>query len=178
MTCIVGLEHDGRAWIGADSFIGGGNTVDSIREPKAYRSGDVLMGHSGSYRRMCALRVSDLKFGSGIWTERRVTTQVVPQMIKILDDYGLCWLTNDTDESGFGSTILAVGGRVFEICPRMSVSRSRHGYSAIGSGCPSALGSLASTAGMDPRKRVQKALEAAERHTPSVRKPWKILEGR
>lgn len=178
MTCIVALEHAGAVWMGGDSHIGDGNTSDSLREPKVYRCGAAMLGHAGSYRRMCVLLAEKLKLDGGQWTERKVTLVVVPQMVAAMEKHRLRHqqASNGPDESG--ATILCVGGRVFEIDEAMGVTRSRYGYSAIGSGARPALGLLSGTAGMAPRKRILKALEAAERHTPTVRRPWTILKGK
>lgn len=175
MTCIIGIEHAGAVWIGADSYVGEGHTANSLREPKVYRSGIALLGHSGSYRRLCVLRAERLKLDSGTWTARKVTLKVVPQMLAILEHHGVRHREAASGPDESGGTILCIGGCVFEIDSAMSVVRSRYGYSAIGSGARPALGLLSGTAGMAPRKRILKALEAAERHTPTVRRPWEIL---
>jgi 20S proteasome alpha/beta subunit len=175
MTCIIGLEYAGAVWMGADSYVGEGHTADSLREPKVHRSGIALLGHSGSYRRLCVLRAERIQLDGGAWTARKVTLEVVPQMVSILERHGVRHREAGSGPDESGGTVLCIGGRVFEIDSAMSVVRSRYGYSAIGSDARPALGSLASTADLEPRKRVLLALEAAERHTPTVRRPWKIL---
>jgi hypothetical protein len=176
MTCIIGLEHAGAVWIGADSYVGEGHTADSLREPKVYKSGIALLGHSGSYRRLCVLRAERIRLDGGAWTARKVTLQVVPQMVEILERHGVRHREAASGPDESGGTILCIGGCVFEIDSAMSVVRSRYGYSAIGTGARPALGLLSGTAGMEPRKRILLAMEAAERHTPTVRRPWKILK--
>ena len=44
MTCIVGLRHEGKAWIGGDSAGVGGLELTVRRDPKVFKNGPMLFG--------------------------------------------------------------------------------------------------------------------------------------
>ncbi len=50
MTCIVGLAHGGRVYMGADSAGVAGLDIDTRRDPKLFKVGDLLIGFTTSFR--------------------------------------------------------------------------------------------------------------------------------
>ena len=50
MTCIVGLEHDGKVYMGGDSAAVGGMDVYPSRIPKVFQAGRYLIGYTTSFR--------------------------------------------------------------------------------------------------------------------------------
>ena len=50
MTCIIGLEHEGSVFIGADSAVGTYYTIQRVRTPKVFQRSQFLIGSSGSVR--------------------------------------------------------------------------------------------------------------------------------
>jgi ATP-dependent protease HslVU (ClpYQ) peptidase subunit len=176
MTCIVGLEHQGSAYLGSDSFVGNSNFADSCSGPKLHYVGMILFGHAGSVRRSDVL-MDRMRISSGPKrpSERWVSKHIIPEMVRVLKEHDVAFRETNAPPDDNGGSIVAICGHVYEIGCNMGVTRSRYGYAAIGSGYMAALGSLASTLGKLPHVRIRLALEAAERHTPTVRRPWKIM---
>jgi ATP-dependent protease HslVU (ClpYQ) peptidase subunit len=66
-------------------------------------------------------------------------------------------------------------GRAWSIDPSLAVTRSAHGYQAIGAGAAVALGALHATRGRrDHEVRVRTALEAAAAHADGVAPPFHV----
>ena len=50
MTCVIGLEHKGEVYIGADSAATSGWAVSATRLPKVFLVNEFLIGYAGSFR--------------------------------------------------------------------------------------------------------------------------------
>lgn len=179
MTCIVGLEHKGKIYIGGDSRVMFNSTAVSLAAPKVFMLGGLLVGCAG-VRRVAELvrykvdppafcnpenlRDKDLDclmfyFGEAIREAMRAGGA-------IRSDQGI-----ETIEA----TILAgVFGRLYIMASNFSFSRVNR-FAAIGCGMDFALGALYATEDLEPRKRVQVALESAAEFSDGVRGPFIIL---
>ncbi len=177
MTCIVGIETPDGVLIGADSIAVAGWTANirGAAEPKLFRLREYIIGFTSSYRMGDLLRYH-LTIASPPKTRlhRHMVVNVVPAIRACLKDGGFA-TTKDGAEVG-GAFLVGVRGRVYLISQDYQVDRSTYGYNVTGM-TDQALGSLASTEGEEPRARIRKALEAAERHSIGVRRPWRFLAG-
>lgn len=177
MTAIVGLVHDGRVLIGADSVGVGGWTAVHRADRKVFRAGPYVMGFTSSFRMGQILRWS---FDAPDPTDtddidRFMCTTFVDAVRKALVDGG--WAKKDAEQERGGIFLVGVAGRLFAIEEDFQVGAPADGYAAVGSGEPYALGALAATEGLglEPEKRVLTALEAAERHNIGVRGPFHLM---
>ena len=50
MTCIVGLSHQGKVFMGGDAAAADDNIVSARKEPKVFIKNGYLIGYSGSFR--------------------------------------------------------------------------------------------------------------------------------
>ena len=50
MTCIVGIEHGGKVYIGGDSAGSDGHHLVIMAEPKVFKRGRFLIGYTTSFR--------------------------------------------------------------------------------------------------------------------------------
>jgi len=181
MTCIVGLESGGRAYIGGDAsfsdVVGGGTTL--LVDPKVFHNGDYTFGCSGSLR--VGQVVRSTKFPdipphvlSGN-VEEFVRTKIVPIFRSAMEKNGLIMADGELSEGNL--TILAVAGQVFYLQEDFAVARFVSGEYACGSGEQFALGSLHATrSNKSPRSRVIKALQAAADLSNGVDPPFTVLE--
>ena len=83
-------------------------------------------------------------------------------------------VVKDNQESG-GTFLVGHAGRIFRIEDDFQVGEARIGFDAVGCGFAYALGSLWESRGKRPRDRVRRALEAAERFSGAVQRPFTIL---
>jgi hypothetical protein len=56
MTCIVGLAHGGKVYLGADSAGLAGDELTPRRDPKVFRVGEFVFGYTTSFRMGQVLR--------------------------------------------------------------------------------------------------------------------------
>lgn len=181
MTCIAGLIHKDKVYIGGDSA-GVANYDLKIRnDKKVFRNGDFIMGFTTSFRMGQLLQY---KFhpptlfnedGSSKDINKYMVTDFVDAVRQCLKDGGYAAKVNE-EESG-GTFLVGYKDRLFSIEADYQVGEFIDGIMAVGCGDDIALGSLYTTAKIDmnPEERIHMALEAAERYSAGVRSPFNII---
>ncbi len=170
MTCIVGLEHKGKVYLGGDIQGTGWNNKVVHTQPKVFNKKGVIFGYTTSYR-----------FGQLL--EHALPDPVVPEndaevyrwLISVLVPSIKATL-KENDYEGGGNCLIGVKGQLWELQNDYSVLRSVKGYGAVGSGYEYATGSLHTTIEMmfpmggivDPEGAVKAAVRAAGTYSPSV----------
>jgi ATP-dependent protease HslVU (ClpYQ) peptidase subunit len=167
MTCIVALEDQGTIYMGADSAAIEGDAISLRTAPKIFKTGKFLIGYCNSFRYGQIIQhyfkpppIQDkdiLKY---------MITKFVPELQRILENNGY--------EEKDSSIIIGYDGNIFYVESDWQVGQDMTNYHAIGSGSPYALGSLYSTSG-EPLRRIEQALEAAEKFSTTVRSPFNYL---
>lgn len=179
MTCIVALKaDDGRVIMGADSAGADERCVLTLKEPKIARVGGALIGYTSSFRmgQLLAHSLTLPEHHADVPVEKYMATSFVNAVRNCFKDGGYSKRENDI-ESG-GTFLIAYRGRIFHVQDNYSVIESAESFDSCGSGFLAALGSLHSTnpalLDLDPMKRVQLALDAAQRFCVGVRGPMHI----
>lgn len=175
MTCIAGLVHKGKVYIGGDSagVYGLGLVVRS--DEKVFRRGEFLMGFTSSFRMGQLLRFSlECKQQTDKDDYAFMCTKFIDAVRACLKAGGYATM-KDGAESG-GGFLVGYRGSLYEVCSDYQVGILADGYAAIGCGEAIAQGSLYSTAKMPPKQRILTALRAAERHSAGVRGPFLVME--
>lgn len=173
MTCVVGIEVDGGVLLGADSIASNGVDACIRCDRKLIRLGPYAFGFTTSWRMGDILRyhvVLPSPPRSGL--HRHLVTKVIPAVREAFKVHG--WAAKEPEAPG-GEFLVGVHGSLFTVHADFQVARSAHGYAAVGYGASPALGALCATSEYEPRVRARAALEAAERHTVYVRRPWRFL---
>jgi hypothetical protein len=176
MTCTVGIESPEGVWIGTDSISTDDSTQTSraAEAAKVFHVGPYLLGFAGSFRAGDLLRYLRLPPPPARGPlHRHLVTRVVPAIREAFGEGGTV-ATKSGEEYG-GATLLGVRGTLWQIHCDFAVGRPAEGYAAVGAGEVVALGALHATRGLEPRRRVVCALEAAEAHAAHVRRPWRVL---
>lgn len=181
MTCIIAMEHNGIAFLGSDSFLGGAFIRDQIDRPKFFEKGPRFFIAFAGGLRGAQIVEHGIKFRKprkGEDEEAYLVTEVSQKLqsaftrsgANIKDDGNV-----DTHDSSF---ITCINGKVFIIQNDYSVIRSRHGFCAIGAGQDFALGAMAilKTEKVSPKEKIQRALEVAADLSPQVCGPFHIVE--
>jgi ATP-dependent protease HslVU (ClpYQ) peptidase subunit len=175
MTCIVGLAHQGRVIIGADSAGVAGLDMTVRADRKVFRNGEFIMGFTSSFRmgQLLAVKLSPPKYHPDVEPWRYMVDDFVENVRRCLRDGG--FMRRDHDVEQGGDFLVGFRGRVFSIESDFQVGERVEGFDACGCGAPFALGSLAETSGTDdPVDRVQSALKVAERFSAGVRGPFHV----
>lgn len=179
MTVIVGLEANGKVVMGADS-IGVNNYLAEIRlDPKIFFVDEMMIGFCGSFRmgQLLQYRLEIPKHPDGIPDHEYLCTAFVDAVKKLFNDHEVEKERSGVKEA-IGAFLVGYRGHVYAIFEDYQVGRSHAGYASVGAGDQYALGAMSATEGMriKPIRRVQLALEAAEKHSPWVRGPFTIEE--
>lgn len=175
MTCVVGLVHRGTVYLGADSMASDGwLAMDS---EKLFTRGEFLFGHSGNCRNKQivehVMATPEVPHKGSLVAYMK--TDFVTALRTACGDEG-SKQTKDGVEKALGSLIVGVRGKLFQVDPDFYVSEES--VTAIGSGAHFALGALHACRLKDPRMRIRRALEAAEKYSPWVRGPFVIRRER
>jgi ATP-dependent protease HslVU (ClpYQ) peptidase subunit len=180
MTCIVGLESNGKAYLGCDSFLGSMQGKEAIDRPKIVQKGpDLLIGFAGS------LRVPQiLEYGTKFRRPRKgedghayLVTEVVPKLRKACHRAGAISREGNGPDLHDTEFVVALRDQIFQIQGDFSVYRPAPGYTAAGAGAWLALGALGATSDlkMEPAQRCALALQVAENHSPAVMAPFVVV---
>lgn len=182
MTCIVGVEQDGRVWIGGDSASSDGQLLVHRADPKVFHTGPYLIGYTTSWRMGQILQHSLIPPDpptDPAKLDHHMATGFINTVRTALKDGG--WASRKDEQEQGGNFLVGVAGRLYEIESDYHIGRSASGYLACGSGWSLAMGSLHTTqaiTAMSPAERVRVALEAAACHCTTVAPPFLIQEGR
>jgi ATP-dependent protease HslVU (ClpYQ) peptidase subunit len=178
MTAIVGLVHNGAVYVGGDSAGVSGWSLTVRADTKVFHNGPYLFGFTTSFRMGQLIHHAFEPPKPKPDLERFMSTEFVDALRTCLKDGG--WARKENDREEGGTFLVGVRGSLFVIQDDYQVGQAADGYAAVGCGDQIALGALYATAGtaMSPRRRIQVALEAAERFSAGVRAPFICLAQR
>jgi len=172
MTCIVGLVQDGKVYMGGDSAGVSGLDIIVRSDRKIFKNGPFLMGFTSSFRmgQLLAykLKVPERKEYQDIM--EYMVTEFVDAVRTTFKDGGYTFI-KDSRETG-GAFLVGYEGRLFQIESDFQVCESSYQYDACGCGTPYALGSLRNSYSLEPRERLQQALETAAHFSAGVCAPF------
>jgi ATP-dependent protease HslVU (ClpYQ) peptidase subunit len=181
MTCIAGIEYDGKVWIGGDSAGSDGYYLTIRADEKVWTNNDFAFGFTSSFRMGQLLRyklklpperhevdsdpVAELEF---------MSTVFIDEVRETLKDGGFAKLENGVERGG--SFLVGWRGRLYMVHEDFQVGRALQGFYTIGSGGAHAEGALYALRGVgQPEERLRVALEAAEALVGSVQGPFKVV---
>jgi ATP-dependent protease HslVU (ClpYQ) peptidase subunit len=174
MTAIVGIEHRGDVWIGADAAAVAESDLQVRRQPKVFRNGPFLIGCSGSFRLgqlvRHAFRPPPHRRGD---VETYLVTEFALALQESLHRHGYAPKCDDSVALG-GSMLVGYRGRLYAVETDLQVARWQAGFAAIGSGAAYAIGALSVTGRLAPAARLRAALAAAAQFCADVTKPFAV----
>jgi len=175
VTCIVGLEVDGKIYMGGDSASTSGWNTRVTRLRKVFRLNGFLIGYTTSFRMGQLLEHQlgvDLQKDDQEDLEYMITT-FIEAVRKCLKDGGFAKVENEQETGGL--FLVGYRGVVYCIEQDFQVNVSVDDLDAVGCGAHYALGSLRATRdSSNPEERVRKALEAAGYFSNGVCPPYYV----
>ncbi len=179
MTCIVGLKHKGRVYLGGDSrATRGWDEVHSLALPKVIRWGDFLIGSCGDYRKLQLVQYSLQPSNQRIEQSdlHYIVTGFAEEARKVFKEQGLSEIENNK-ESASGAFLVGYRGELYFVGADFAVGVERDSFDAIGSGASYALGALSVLEDVDlsPKKKIKLALQAATRFSNGVDGNYTII---
>ena len=176
MTCIVGLEHNGKVYMGGDSAGVAGWSLTVRADEKVFTNGKFLIGYTSSFRMGQLLRYSfkPPKQKAGTDDMAYLVTHFIDEVRKCFKAGGILEKENNV-ESG-GTWLVGYKGKLYEIGGDFQVGRPVSGYQSVGCGDDLALGAMYVTKDhKDPKERIRLALSASAYHNGGVTPPFLIL---
>lgn len=195
MTCIVGLEHGGKVYIGGDSAGVNGWSLTVRADSKVFtrqlvsslggRPGEMVVGFTSSFRMgQIVQHVLDIpcvpearNWGSVDQAEAWMVKKFIPELRRCFEAEG--YQKKDNDRASGGTFLVGIAGHLFSVENDYQVGRAVCGYHAVGCGDDLAIGALhvlrASENPLGPTAQAQVALQTAEEHNAGVRGPFKVL---
>jgi ATP-dependent protease HslVU (ClpYQ) peptidase subunit len=178
VTVIAGVVDGGRVWMGGDSAFSNMATHEIIAcsNQKVFKVGAFLVGVCGSARVADVLRYSFTapKHARRLEVGRYMRTVFLDAAREAFRRSGL--YQKDEPEKIDAQVLLGYRGRLFVLEEDLHIHEAIDDFAAIGSGGQVASGAMAVTRSAAPRKRILSAMQAAERYTASVRRPFYVLE--
>ena len=129
MTCIIGIEFEGKVYLAGDKLGSNGWTGSEYHCPKVFENGDGIFGYTSSYRwgQLLEFGLTDVLAPKDINEMHRwMVTSLVPSIQKVLKG-------GDYNDKG-KNALIGINGQLWEHQDDLSVLRSTNGYAAIGSG--------------------------------------------
>jgi hypothetical protein len=176
MTCIVGLKHRGKVYIGGDSLGSNSALQKTVRaDEKVFKKDDMIFGFTSSFRMGQILRYSfhPPARSENIEDMQYLVGTFIPALIKTYSDHG--FLSKSHDRNVGGVFLLGYRKELYKIESDFQVGIPVLDYDTCGCGDDLASGCLYATEGREPIFRIEKALEAASLHSAGVAPPYKIV---
>ncbi len=154
MTCIVGIEYDGKVLLGGDIQGTGWNSKVVHTQPKVFNKSGVIFGYTTSYRFGQILEhglTNPVVPEDDAEVYRWLITVLIPEMRNALKTHGY---------EGGGNCLIGVKNQLWELQDDFSVIRSTLGYASVGSGTEYAIGSVFTA--LHIRRGLPKTLTAAK----------------
>lgn len=176
MTCIVGIAHDGKVLLGADSAGVSGLDRHIRRDRKVFRNGELVLGFTSSFRmgQLLQFDLSPPSINEGQEPYDYAVRSLIPAIRKTLKDGGYARVDNGR-ESG-GTFLVGFRGRLFTIYDDFQVGENDGGIAAVGCGEAYALGAMHALADVEPLPRLTAALNAATHFSAGVAPPFHFIE--
>lgn len=142
MTCIIGIEHQGKVILASDRAITRGNEVRQEKYSKIFKLDDMVVGCAGDQRllQIVGFNLHMPKLDIEITNPLEYLMCVfVPVLRETLRESGALSVENGL-ESMNGAVMVGKGGELYVVGSNFCVTRVEDGFDAIGSGEQYALG--------------------------------------
>lgn len=171
MTCIVGIAHDNKVYIGGERSAADEVSILPLVNPKVGRNADIIYGYCGTIGIGQLIDIIHLPPIGDKNPYLYIRTQVVKELKKAIDSYSREGNEYDT------TWLIGCQGHLYEVSQEdWSVIEIKE--TAVGSGGSYALGSLHSTLDLIdlPLYRIDTALQAAIHYSPTCLGPIDMVE--
>lgn len=175
MTCIIGLEHENKVYMGCDSLSTDGWTKQTITNRKIFKHGEFIIGVSG-YPRFSQVMQYLTPFPKQVEIDdfSFICQYFVESIRETMDKYKV----GNIDDNGanFGDSIALFGyrGKLYLLDSNYQINNFSNGYTAIGTGASVALGSMFALKNLKPKQRILESLKASAHFDVGVSKPFYV----
>jgi len=175
MTCIIGLEENGKAYVGADSMQVRGYESSMSSNKKIFRIDGFIFAHTGYSKGSQIVKyLLDIPTPE-VFDERFMFTKIAEPMRLKMKEIGYSEI-KDNQESHIDGWIVAYKDKIFEINSDWETSRLNGGLSVGGCGGNIAKGVMLALQDIEPKERIKKALKIAGQCYVGVAPPFYVWE--
>ncbi len=174
MTCIVGFTDGNDVGIGGDGAGVGGWDSTIRADEKVFVLGEFVFGFTTSFRMGRLLRC---KPTPPHFTEKQdvfgyTATSSIDAVRTVLKDGGFATKEKEVEQGG--TFLVGIRGRPFSVQSDYRIGESADDFYAVGCGDRIARGAMYALEGTEAtaEQRIPKALEASERFSAGVRRPF------
>lgn len=178
MTCVVGIEHEGKVYMGADSIGVAGWERSIMGFTKVFKVGEFLIGCAGSIRMLQLLQYT-LEVRPQHETEddmRYIVTGLADASRKLFKDHG--WSNIENNKESGANFLVGYRGRLYAIEDEFNVVRFEQPFYAIGVGKVYALAAILTLRSerddVTPEHQINCALKVASELSIGVHPPFHI----
>lgn len=176
MTCIIGLAHEGKVYIGGDSMSASGWNQRQTKLRKVFHAGQFLIGYTTSFRmgQILQYHLEVRQQQDGETDERYMVVAFAEAVRTCLKDKGYAQVSSNTETGG--DFLVGYRGEVYHVSSDFQVNHYADGLQAVGCGEQYAMGAMLALEAtvQDPQKRIRKALKITERLSNGVTGPFYI----
>jgi ATP-dependent protease HslVU (ClpYQ) peptidase subunit len=177
MTCIVGIAHEGKVILGADSAGVNGWLDRRIRgDRKVFTNGHLVFGFTSSFRmgQLLEHALTPPPVQEGQEPYAYAVKSLIPAIRETMRAGGWMKTENGRDEGG----VFLVGfrGHLFSIHGDFQVGESIERYEAVGCGDAYAMGAMHAARDLPPKERLTAGLEAAAKFSAGVAGPFHFVD--
>ena len=178
MTCIVGIAHKGKVYLGGDSAGVSGLDVVVRKDKKVFKNSEFVMGFTSSFRMGQILQYT--------FTPPEVTNEdddlmaymvqkFIPALRKAFKEEGYTSIESNREKGG--CFLVGVRGRLFQIDSDFQVGEHINNIAAVGCGEAYAYGSLYAQKGnkATSEEKIEAALECAAFFSGGVVAPFNLV---
>lgn len=172
MTCIVGIEHDGKVFMGGDSCGSTPSITIETKEPKVFWvNKDLLIGYTSSFRfgQLMQYYFKPPKQPKNMQDHEYLCTIFVDEMRKVFKEKGYLQIDKNVEEGG--TALIAYKHKLYYLEDSFQILRAKE-FASVGSGSYFAMGAMAALAGDTFFNRVLTALRVASNLNPYVKGPY------
>lgn len=175
MTCIIGLELENTALVGADSCVACGTDRELSKDKKIFRKDKFIFAHTGAMRAKQIVQYLveiptpeefDIEF---------IIKQIAEPVREKMKEVGYSEIDKN-EEKMDDLFLVAYGNKVFKVYSNFTASRAESGLVTSGCGGRFAMGAMLALHDIDPKERINKSLEIASQCSIAVEPPFIILE--
>jgi len=176
MTCIIGLEHDSKIYLGADSASSEGGRVRENRLPKVFERDAFLIGYTTSFRMGQILwQYLDVRAqGENETDNAYIICGFVEAARECFKEHGYATVENGHEEGG--QFLVGHKGKLYQIGSGYGVTRVADGFNAVGCGSSYALAAMKALNLVSPITRIRRSLEIAAHFSAGVKRPFLVLQ--
>lgn len=168
MTCIIGLVHDDKVYIGGDSAGVSGSNREVRADPKVFRNGPFLMGYAGSFRvgQLMRFALKPPIHQDGVDDYEYMVVDFIKAVKTTLKD--------NFFESG-PTFLVGYRGQLYSVDSDLQVGIPLYRIAAVGSGAAIALGAVHALNTWEPEAKIRRALEISASLNTGVAGPFTVM---